>query len=290
MAEEQTPISSKAADEIELNSKLDGPIANLEPLERSLLFAEMSMVSYLPEDQTRAVALRLGFTNTTYIERDGAQAYVFANDVDLVIACRGTEPNEWNDIKADANALTDLAETVGRVHRGFKREVDDLWPKLEAVLQDDSRTTWFTGHSLGGAMATICAGRCYLSHIPAMPEELHTFGSPRVGTKQYVSHTDISHFRWVNNNDIVTRVPPAWLRYRHSGRLMYLNAYGKLRLLTPRQRSKDRWRGFRLGLKEGKVDPFSDHAIVRYVEYINNAVTERAAIPQPRSTRIRRSK
>jgi triacylglycerol lipase len=278
--EEQTPISSKAADEVELISKLDGPISDLDQLQRSLLFAEISMISYLPESQATAVAPRLRFTNTTYIERDGAQAYIFTNDDDLVIACRGTEPNEWNDIKADANAFTDLAETVGRVHRGFKREVDDLWPKLEEVLQDDSRTTWFTGHSLGGAMATICAGRCYLSHIPAMPKELHTFGSPRVGTKRYVHNTDIVHYRWVNNNDVVTRVPPAWLRYRHTGQQMYLNTYGKLRLLTPQQRAKDRWRGFRLGLKQGKMDPFSDHAIVRYVEYVNNAVAEQATIPE----------
>ena len=50
-----------------------------------------------------------------------------------------------------------IAETAGRVHRGFKREVDDLWPRLEQALVNNTRPLWFAGHSLGGAMATICA-------------------------------------------------------------------------------------------------------------------------------------
>jgi triacylglycerol lipase len=81
----------------------------------------------------------------------------------------GTEPNEWNDIKADVNAWTVLAESVGRVHRGFKEEVDTLWPLMEAALAENNKTTWFTGHSLGAAMAAICAGRCMLSKIESNP-------------------------------------------------------------------------------------------------------------------------
>ena len=169
------------------------------------------MLSYLPDAEAQPVFLDLGFDAVRYIERDGAQAYELMNDVDVVVVCRGTEPNEWNDIKADANALTDLAETVGRVHRGFKREVDDIWPELEETLDDERRNVWFTGHSLGGAMATICAGRCKLSDIAAVPVETVTFGSPRVGTMRYVQNAGITHLRWVNNNDIVTRVPPTWL-------------------------------------------------------------------------------
>jgi len=60
-----------------------------------------------------------------------------------------------------------LAETVGRVHGGFKQEVDDLWPDIERHLADNTPALWFAGHSLGGAMATICAGRCKISKIPS---------------------------------------------------------------------------------------------------------------------------
>lgn len=161
-----------------------------------------------------------------------------------------------------------LAETVGRVHRGFKKEVDDLWPQLEKMLTNNTKKLWFTGHSLGGAMATICAGRCLLSHIKSSPEQIQTFGSPRVGNKRYINHAKVDCLRWVNNNDIVTRSPPFWMGYRHTGTETYLDAEGRLKKLSLAQRSKDRWKGFIMGLRKKEIDHFSDHAITRYVDYI----------------------
>ena len=175
-----------------------------------------------------------------------------------------------NDVKADINAGYVLAETVGRVHRGFKKEVDDLWPVLEKTLKNNTKNLWFTGHSLGGAMATICAGRCLLAHIDTNPKQIQTFGSPRVGNKRYISHTKINYLRWVNNNDIVTRSPPIWLGYRHTGTEMYLDSEGRLSQLNKIQRSQDRWKGFITGLKNREIDHFSDHSITRYIEYIFN--------------------
>jgi triacylglycerol lipase len=55
-------------------------------------------------------------------------------------------------------------------------------------------------------MATICAGRCFLSEIDSLPYALYTYGSPRVGDKRFVNFVELNHARWVNNNDIVTRV------------------------------------------------------------------------------------
>ena len=272
------PLSSQHAEDITLHSRLNGPISPLGTFARSLLLAELSMVAYLNEEETRKAVAPLGFHTVAFYDRDGAQAYSLISDHDHVIACRGTEPNEWNDIRADLDASTALAETIGRVHRGFKKEVDDLWPALEAALTSNTHTLWFTGHSLGGAMATICAGRCLLSHIASTPEQIITFGSPRVGDKRYINHARVNYLRWVNNNDIVTRVPPTWLGYRHSGTEMYLNAYGQFRKMNQAQRSKDRWRGFVRGLKTGEFDHFSDHLIDRYVEYIYNEAKARGEI------------
>ena len=226
------------------------------------------MYSYLPEDDAAPIFEAIGFDTVEFVEEDGAQAYLLRTKEDCLVVCRGTEPNEWNDIKADANAVLEVAETVGKVHRGFKREVDDLWPPLEKALAAETRQVWFTGHSLGGAMATICAGRCYLSHIPIEPVEVQTFGSPRVGNKEYVNYAGVRHLRWVNNNDVVTRVPPAWLGYTHTGVQRYFNTYGQMRRLAKWQRVKDRWRGFIAGLKVKRLDHFSDHAIASYVENV----------------------
>jgi len=248
-------------------------------LERALLLAELSMIAYLMPDQTKKAAARLGFNETVFYNNDGSQAYSFSNEKDIVIAFRGTEPNEWNDVKADLDATKALAETVGKVHRGFKKEVDDIWPELEKMLSISQETLnkhlWFTGHSLGGAMAAICAGRCMLSEVKTYPEQVHTFGSPRVGTKRYINHAKIDYYRWVNNNDVVTHTPPAWLGYRHSGEEMYLDSNGRLKKLNKVQRSADLWKGFISGLKKYEIDNFSDHLIDRYVDYIYQTLLEK---------------
>jgi triacylglycerol lipase len=260
--------------EAKVYSSLEGPIEGLSMLRRSLLFAELSNLSYLSRCEAGLLANRIGFPEIRFYDRDGAQAYIFANEDDAVVTCRGTQPDDWNDLKADLDLKRAMAETVGWVHRGFKREVDDLWPRLEQALVNNDRTLWFTGHSLGAAMAAICAGRCKLSYIKSNPRALFTFGSPRVGSRRYVNYVQLETYRWVNNNDIVTRVPPAWLGYRHKGQEIYLNAYGKIRRLTPWQRVKDRWRGFVRGLREHRFDPFADHSIVQYVAHIRAAVQE----------------
>ena len=123
-------------------------------------------------------------------------------------------------------------------------------------------------------MATISAGRCFLSHIPSIPKQLFTYGSPRVGNNRYVNHVKLDYVRWVNNNDIVTRVPPAWLGYRHTGQEMYFNSIGELRKMSKWQRSKDRWRGLWLGIRKGQIDHFSDHSMDCYIENIQKALLE----------------
>ena len=272
---EQTDGGDRApVPDIELRMEHSGPLDGLDRMRASLFFAQVSRISYLRPHAAEAYTPRLGVSLEHFADRDGAQAYLFGNESDVVVACRGTEPDDWNDVKADVNAFMVLAETVGRVHRGFKREVDDLWPQLGKLIANERRNLWFTGHSLGGAMATICAGRCFLAHIPAMPKAVYTFGAPRVGTRRYINNVDVDLTRWVNNNDIVPRVPPTWLGYRHTGRHVYINTYGNVRKMTKRQRAKDRWRGFVHGLKQGKVDHFSDHAIARYIEHIADAVNE----------------
>jgi triacylglycerol lipase len=257
---------------------LVGPIAGLTLLRKSLLFAELSDVAYYAEEVARPLFEEIGLHASTYFEREGAQAYIVSNESDTVVICRGTEPNEWNDIKADVNAWSVLAETVGRVHRGFKDEVDTIWPPMEAALANNAKTTWFTGHSLGAAMAAICAGRCMLSTIESDPAGLFTFGSPRVGSRRYVNHCKFpEYYRWVNNNDIVTRVPPIWLGYRHAGKLMYFDCKGKFRRMSKAQRAKDRWRGFWRGLKQGRIDHFSDHLSCNYITYLADAVAAEEA-------------
>jgi triacylglycerol lipase len=260
-----------------LHSNVRAPLETLTFLQRALVMAELSMIAYNDPVEAAEAARRIGFPEAELFDEGGSQAYRFRNAFDVVIACRGTEPTEWNDIQADANAVMAVVGTFGKVHSGFNGEVDDLWPLLEELLQGVTQPVWFCGHSLGAAMATICSFRCMTSTLPQKPRELHTFGSPRVGCRKYIRHAEVTHYRWVHNNDVVTRVPPAWLGYRHAGQEIYLDRHGRIRKLTGLWRSRDRWRGIVTGLFKWKLDLLSDHSIHLYAEHIAAAVKQEAA-------------
>lgn len=257
-----------------LFSQVTKPLREMTFLERALLMAELAMIAYNDEDEARRASTLVGFPEVHFFNQSGAQAFRFANEVDSVIACRGTEPHEWTDVRADVDAVSVLAETAGRVHRGFKREVDRLWPMLEERLTNNQLPVYFVGHSLGGAMAKICASRCLLSHIATNPRQLFTFGSPRVGNRQYVQFVTLDHYRFVNNNDIVTRVPPMWLGYQHSGHEVYFNRDGKIKRYNLLMKGRDRWRGVIRGLWNRQIDYLSDHSIHEYCKHLQQAVEE----------------
>jgi triacylglycerol lipase len=245
-------------------------IKDLSFKERSLLFARLASIAYSDPKTAKKSVKSLGFTEVEFYDRGDAQAYRFQNRNDLVIVCRGTEPTCFNDIRADLKAIPVMAETVSRVHRGFKQEVDDLWPMIveDLLVKKPNQNLWFAGHSLGAAMATIMASRCLYSEKIPDPVELYTYGSPRVGWKGYVVHLGVEHHRWVNNNDVVTRVPLNIMGYRHHGTEHYMNAYGQVRKNTGWQRVKDRWRGMWMGIKKGSIDNFSDHSMSNYIANI----------------------
>ena len=262
-----------------LYSQVSAPLAGLSFLRRALALAELAMIAYNDEDEAQAAAREIGFSEAHLFEYDGSEAYLFRNKHDVVLACRGTEPTEWNDIAADANAVLSAVGSLGRVHSGFNQEVDDLWPVLEEELRENRKPVWFCGHSLGAAMATICAFRCKTSWISSNPQELHTFGSPRVGCKRYVRHAAVQHYRWVHNNDVVTQVPPTWLGYRHGGNEIYLDRKGRIRKLKGLRRIRDRWRGLLAGLMGWQFDLLTDHSIGLYAQHIARAAEKEGGVP-----------
>lgn len=243
-------------------------IQNMTVNERALLFAKLSKVAYMKPEAAKKQGMALGFKFIEFYNADGAQAYRFQNMHDTVIACRGTEPTDINDIKADLNAWPVKSESVSRVHAGFKNEADDLWPLLESKLRIAAvkkRNLWFTGHSLGAAMTTIMASRCFAAEHLSDPVEIHTFGSPRVGWKGYTQNLKTPHYRWVNNNDIVSRVPLLLMGYKHHGKECYFDAEGNLTKATV----LFKFREFLDGLfTSGMADPLADHGVDAYISNI----------------------
>lgn len=227
--------------------------------------------AYLDGEDAKGLYKELGYSYHRFFDVDGAQAHVVWNKDEFVLCFRGTEPTELSDVLADLNAWPDRAEVGGLVHNGFQNELEKLWPQLEKLIDRHTQAPikfFITGHSLGGAMATIAASRCKDS-VTA----LFTYGSPRVGNRTFIDNfKNVKHYRHVNNNDIVTGVPFWLMGYRHHSEARYINFYGNIRKVTPWQRFKDKWRGRWAALKKGMpFDGAVDHGMDYYCEYTERA-------------------
>ena len=233
--------------------------------ERAEIAAKLSAIAYMNPKPAETAGKKLGFTSVKLISRDGAEVLIAKNRTDLWFAFRGTEPSKLNDVMADLNVIKQTAMAGGKVHGGFQKEVNDLWMDVLAEIEHNDglrnvKDVWMTGHSLGAAMATIAATR----HAP---EELHTFGSPRVGGPKFVRHITCDHYRFMNNNDIVCRIPPAWLGFRHHGAMIYFDRNGQ-RAAGPSW--ADTFYGIINSWKRFKFfDGIVDHGMPNYVKAIN---------------------
>jgi len=141
-------------------------------------------------------------------DSNGTQAILVSNDMFIVLAFRGTEATSIKDIKADAKAKTTQCETGGRIHAGFKEAFEQVALDIQKMLDEDEfqkKPLFITGHSLGGALATIAAKK--LSHKGGIAA-CYTYGSPRVGDEEWIAHIKTPVYRLVNAADCVTMLPP----------------------------------------------------------------------------------
>jgi len=145
----------------------------------------------------------------------GAYAFSIVKENTLYFVFRGT--NDSQDIMVDLNFfLVPFVEANKKckIHAGFLSQFTVLKnPVLMTVLnhKKNIETIKFIGHSLGGALATLFAG-----YIASLHNDLkivcHTFGSPRVGNKNYskwfqqnVSSSNCA--RIMNRQDPVAQIP-----------------------------------------------------------------------------------
>ena len=210
-----------------------------------------------------------GFNNYKYCSKQGAQCYIVWNDTDAVICFRGTEPKEVSDIKADLNAIQKQGfHNKGDVHAGFQGEINKVWDDLISTILDiQDRNIYITGHSLGGAMATICAKRFQEQKIE--PQSLYTYGSPRVGDKRWVKTLQVPHYRFQNNNDVVCKVPLWLMGYRHHGMNIYIGYNGMIVKMNMWRRFLDSMRGrLKAWSKLQLFDGVYDHDITTYAKRV----------------------
>jgi hypothetical protein len=172
---------------------------------------------------------RAGFARPTLISDADSNGFVFAAlhaDGTALVSFRGTQPDEIRDLATNLQAhQVDWSESGGRVHAGFARAARGLIPALREWLEQGEgagrSALILTGHSLGGALATLTA-------TVLAPGLLVTLGSPRVGNTAFVAAlAELQVLRLVNGCDVVTQLPPAFSLYAHAGPTSYISCDGQ---------------------------------------------------------------
>ncbi len=206
----------------------------------------------------------------------------------FAIAFRGTdELSDWKDnldLIPQEVLLKDSKEASlkGYFHKGFWDATNDIWQDLflsyqqrqaedrknRQTLKKPVRSLFLTGHSLGGAMATIAAAKLLQQDTPFI--SAYTFGQPRAMTHQTATIFDgkakFRFFRFQNNNDIVTRAPARLMNYSHVGSYMYIDEDQKIHNdIGFWYRFLDAVEGMIGDVPEGGLESIKDHDMDLYL-------------------------
>lgn len=200
--------------------------------ENAVALGNGALLAYADAGTCATSASAWGFARAHFIDRRETQCLVMGNAAAVVVAFRGTEPAKLQDWMSDLDTRQ-VAGPFGQVHDGFWRALSYVWDELTACVaeyQDQGQSLWVTGHSLGAALATLACARWREADKPV--HGLYTFGSPRVGDRVFERTFDQDFgartFRFVNNGDLVTRVPPRALGFSHVGTFAYFDDQGRL--------------------------------------------------------------
>jgi hypothetical protein len=148
---------------------------------------------------------------------------------EIIFAVRGTVSDANWGVNLDFAPINSILVPGGRVHQGFYKAWTEIATPvrralLKSKIQHPEYKVIITGHSLGGAIATIAAA--HLRAIDGYQLDLYTYGQPRVGNNvftDFVSWQPGRLFRVTHGNDPVPKVPLVILDYRHTSPEIWLN-------------------------------------------------------------------
>ncbi|MEV0697075.1 lipase family protein [Saccharopolyspora sp. NPDC050389] len=253
-------------------------------LQHAYWLARAAKLAYDDEATIREATKEWGFDRCEYFhaELDGSfpiedtQAFAAGSDKMVVVAFRGTEPKKIKDWLTDTNTLAARGPAgKGHVHTGFSRALDSIYPQVRDAVQrfrDNGQSLWFTGHSLGGALAMLASARIFFEDPRLLPDGVYTFGQPRTCDRLLVGPYNEALaervFRFVNNNDVVPQLPPEPV-FHHVDDVRYFDSSGKLhKKITFTAGLTDKFKGFTSDVFAPAADGIRDHMIDRYLELI----------------------
>jgi len=154
----------------------------------------------------------------------GVQCYLRRRGGILSITFRGSDSDQdWKTNLAFQKKTIPYGNTGSkiRVHTGFINayKSNAVRGTIHGMISEDIRQVRISGHSLGAALAILC-GVDLEYNFPEKDYEVVVFGAPRVGNRAFRDSYNKRVFKTLrieNGNDIVTKLPFAFLGYRHVG-------------------------------------------------------------------------
>lgn len=247
--------------------------------------AVLSSIVYQNQNTIPHLLGQEGFENFVFIENKDTdtQAMVCSQDDLVFVTFRGTTFDNWADWETNLNCGFARCPH-GRVHAGFWWDVESVYQYILAELPRHivaGRKLVVTGHSQGAGDANAFALK-FLSEHRDIYRVIH-FGGPRTvdGSAAkflYEGWPDVFQ-RVVNNNDLVTRIPPRVSGYRHFGNLHYFLETGEYTTdISAWGRFLDRINGKLADIGEKNFDCIKDHMIdTEYIPLVAQALSRMAA-------------
>lgn len=140
------------------------------------------------------------------------QCYIYYNNNAIFITFRGS--SSIDDWKHDLDTRTENPKDNIRIHKGFFDQYISVKDKIYKAIQQINKNInleniHISGHSLGGALAYVCAVDIHMvTNNPNI--RVLTIGSPRPGNKDFANYFNNNireSVRYKNKNDIITKMP-----------------------------------------------------------------------------------
>lgn len=214
---------------------------------------------------SRVDRIIVAFRGTTDIEHFKTDLKVMTTSVESALLC--------SEIESPIKKTVDWQNAM--VHKGFadayKSVSRPILQKLKELFSISPRPLFFTGHSLGGALATLCS----LDIAICLDTEniyVSTFGSPKVGNyfwSRLYNDVIVAHWRVAMRSDIITTLPR--LGYAHVGKRAALTQSGEI-FLDPSSIETMMWSSAGLGISDHRKPAYKEAITLFCSKYLPNYV------------------
>ena len=172
------------------------------------------------------------YVHSAFIDDSGVKCFICRDNKTLRITFRGTDAiKEWfsNFRFCKKKIPYNNEKSKIKVHTGFinSYKAPNVRDKILASVTNGTHYIKITGHSRGAALAVLCAVDIQYN-FPERDIEAILFGCPRVGNRAFVNSFNKRVSKTVrveNSNDIVTKIPFAFMGYRHVGARVHIGAF-----------------------------------------------------------------